>query len=339
MRRRGRSGWDRSRVLRVGTVCAAVVGLTLSGCGRGAVAPAERPERNAPASGEYLLASSDKYYADLRATLPSVTDPRVRANLERLIRTPVAEWLPRDLDITAGTVRQDIARARAAGSIPMFVAYGIPGRDLHGESGGGQAGGDAYRQWIAGVSDEIGGNPAIVVLEPDALAHATEMSDADRAARLSLLGFAYARLLQNNPQTAVYLDVGNSTWVDPARVADMLRTVSPGKPVAGISLNVANRRPDDEIRSYATRIEQAYGHQLFVMIDSSVNGAPNTADLLDWCNPQGQRVGTLPSTRFDRDIMVEHAFIKTPGQSDGRCGTSAEPAGEFDRQLLLDQLS
>ncbi|MEC3953617.1 glycoside hydrolase family 6 protein [Nocardia sp. CDC153] len=322
--------------------------LVLGGCGRGPVGSAapgtstsavSAPARNAPASGEYLLESSDKYYADLRATLPTVTDARVRANLERLLRTPVAEWLARDLDVTVGTIRQDIARAHTTESIPMFVAYGIPGRDLHGESGGGQAGADAYKQWIQGVSDTIGTNSAIVILEPDALPHATEMNDADRATRLALLGFAYGQLLQHNPATAVYVDVGNSTWVDPGRVADLLRAISPNQPVAGISLNVANRRPEAEIRSYAARIEQAYGHQLYVMIDSSVNGAPNTAALVDWCNPHGQKVGTLPSTRFDRDALVEHAFIKTPGQSDGRCGTSDQPAGEFDRQLLLDQLS
>ncbi|MET8427011.1 glycoside hydrolase family 6 protein [Nocardia sp. NPDC004860] len=338
--RRQRTGRYRSRRLRAGMLCAVLVQLFVTGCGRDTAEPVVVvPERNAPASGEYLLESSDKYYADLQATLPAVSDPRVRANLERLIRTPVAEWLPHDLDVTAGTIRQDIARGQTSDSIPMFVAYNIPGRDLRGESGGGQAGADSYRQWITGVSEAIGTNPAIVILEPDALAHATEMNDADRAARLSLLGFAYTELLQHNPATAVYLDVGNSTWVDPGRVADLLRIISPGKPVAGISLNVANRRPEAEIRSYATRIEQAYGHQLFVMIDSSVNGAPNTADLVEWCNPQGQRVGTLPSTRFDRDLMIEHAFIKTPGQSDGRCGTSGAPAGEFDRQLLLDQLS
>ncbi|MVU77691.1 1,4-beta-glucanase [Nocardia sp. ET3-3] len=336
---RRRSSWGRSISGRTGIVCGAV--LVLSGCGHGPDAPDAGAilQRNAPAGAELLLESNDRYYSDLRATLPSVTEPRVRANLERLLRTPVAEWLTRDLEVTAGTVQQDIARAQSAGSIPMFVAYNIPGRDLHGESGGGQAGADAYRQWIQGVSDAIGANPAIVILEPDALAHATEMNDTDRAARLALLSFAYGQLRQHNPATAVYLDVGNSTWVDPGRVAELLHTISPDQPVAGISLNVANRRPEAEIRSYATRIEQAYGHQLFVMIDSSVNGAPNTAQLADWCNPQGQRVGTLPSTRFDPGAMIEHAFIKTPGQSDGRCGTSEQPAGEFDRQLLLDQLS
>ncbi|MFE3192984.1 glycoside hydrolase family 6 protein [Nocardia sp. NPDC059240] len=314
--------------------------LLLTGCGRGpGTTVVTAPGRNAPPSGELLLQSNDGYYADLRATLPTVTDAQVRANLERLIRTPVAEWLPHDLDVTTATIHLDVARAQTADAIPMFVAYNVPGRDLHGESGGGQAGADAYRQWIRGVSDAIGQDRAIVVLEPDALAHATEMNDADRTSRLALLGYAYGQLLQHNPATAVYLDVGNSTWVDPSRVAELLHSVSPTQPVAGIALNVANRRPEAEIRAYATRIEQAYGHQLFVMIDSSVNGAPNTADLVDWCNPKGQKVGSVPGTRFDRDAMVTHAFIKNPGQSDGRCGTSDAAAGEFDRQLLLDQLS
>ncbi|WP_194852799.1 glycoside hydrolase family 6 protein [Nocardia sp. SYP-A9097] len=313
--------------------------LLISGCAQGPAAPVlTPPERNAPGSADYLLESSDKYYSDLRATLPGVDNPATRANLERLIRTPIAEWLPHSLDVTAGTIRQDIARAQAANSIPMFVAYNIPGRDLQGESGGGLDGAESYRQWIQGVSREIGGNPAIVIVEPDALAHATEMDEAGRTARLALLGVAYAEL-QHNPNTAVYLDVGNSTWVDPARVAELLRVVSPTRPVAGISLNVANRRPEAEIRSYATRIEQAYGHELYVMIDDSVNGAVHTADLVDWCNPAGQKVGRVPDTRFDRNATVEYAFIKTPGQSDGRCGTSDTPAGEFDRKLLLDQLS
>ncbi|BAW07900.1 glycoside hydrolase family 6 protein [Nocardia seriolae] len=143
---RGRSGWARSRAVRAGALGAVFV---LAACGRSPVGsespvPVALP-RNAPASGEYLLESNDGYYADLRATLPTVTDPRTEANLERLLRTPVAEWLPHDSAVTAATIRQDLARASAAGSIPMFVAYNIPGRDLHGESGGGQAGADAYQ--------------------------------------------------------------------------------------------------------------------------------------------------------------------------------------------------
>jgi len=56
-----------------------------------------------------------------------------------------------------------------------------------------------------------------------------------------------------------------------------------------------------------------------------------------WCNPEGQTLGEVDPL-FDARQAVETAYIKTPGQSDGVCGISQKPAGEFDSHLLLDQL-
>ena len=67
-------------------------------------------------------------------------------------------------------VKNTISLAAAKKSVPVLVAYDVPGRDCAQYSAGGAATGDAYRAWIAGFAAGLGDHAAIVILEPDGLA-------------------------------------------------------------------------------------------------------------------------------------------------------------------------
>lgn len=324
----------RSLLARTAFASGMTVNLIFAGCGD----DNDIPERNSPATAPYSLENNFDYRDNLRRVLNYTEDPTSRENVNNLIHMPIAEWLTQSLEKTQKTIRENITQSITTDSIPMFVAYNIPKRDLGGESRGGLPGADVYKDWVHGISDAIGDNAAVIILEPDALAHADDMDGAEKINRLGLISYAL-EVFQDNSHTAVYLDIGNSRWLSPQAAAELLHQVSPNKPIPGISLNVANRRSEAETREYAQQIEEAYGHELYVMIDNSLNGAPDTAEITEWCNPEGQKIGTLNDVAFDRDAKVEAAFIKVPGRSDGRCGTSDAPAGEFDGRLLLDQVS
>ncbi|WP_159796407.1 glycoside hydrolase family 6 protein [Puerhibacterium puerhi] len=297
-------------------------------------------ERNAPGRADYLLDAQDQYFQNLAAALRQAPDARSQRRIEALLETPVAQWLTGPPTDTPRAVEDNLRAAAAQGSVPLFVAYSIPDRDLGGESSGGSADADDYLAWIRSVSDAIGDTPAVLVLEPDALAAVPDMDAARQAARVQMLHDALAVLQEGNPRTAVYLDVGHSRWLAPRVAAELVERVDPdGTLVTGVALNVSNQRPVAELRDYAADLWDALGRRVHVLVDSSMNGAADTGDLLEWCNPEGERVGTLPDTVFDPDAWVEEAYVKAPGESDGVCGTSAEPAGVFDAGLLLEQVA
>jgi len=299
---------------------------------------ADLPERNAPPSAEYSLDTNDIYFDDIAAMKEFTDNPKVLEHLDTLLKVPVAEWLFDSSQKTKDMLSLSLDESEQSGTIPLFVAYNIPGRDLGGYSTGGTDSAEDYKDWTGMISESIGDRKAVVVLEPDALPHLPELNSAAAEERTDLLASALDTF-NNNENTAVYLDAGNSSWLPANEMADLLKKVS-GKTehgLAGISLNVANFISDEETEAYGEAIQQAYGQDLYVMIDSSRNGAPDAVPEGEWCNPEGQRLGTIDPD-FTSDAPVEHAFIKTPGQSDGECGIGSKPAGEFDGELLFHQL-
>ncbi len=74
-----------------------------------------------------------------------------------------------------------------AGVLPVLVAYNIPMRDCSSYSGGGAASPEAYKAWIRSFADGIGSRRAAVILEPDAVAHTSCLSEADKQTRLALI--------------------------------------------------------------------------------------------------------------------------------------------------------
>jgi endoglucanase len=331
-------------------LAAASAGLVASAClaactDGGAPAPsgASEPaplERNAPGRAEYFLDSEDQYFQNLAAARADAPDAEAEQRIETLLQTPVAQWLTGPPTDAPRTIAENLRRAEAQGAVPVFVVYNITDRDLGGESGGGSESPDAYRSWVGEVSDAVGDAPAVLVLEPDALAGVPQMDGDQQDERIGLLHDALTVFRERNPAAAVYLDVGHSRWLTAARVADLVdRVDEDGTLVTGVALNVSNQRPEAELREYAADLWDALGRRVHVILDSSMNGASNTGELLEWCNPEGERVGTLPDTVFDPDAWFEEVYVKAPGESDGRCGTSARPAGAFDAGLLLEQVA
>jgi endoglucanase len=236
--------------------------------------------------------------------------------LSKLARQPQAVWFgdwngrdpSRDVRAAVGTVR-------AAGALPVLVAYDIPGRDCGGYSAGGARSPGGYRAWTNGLARGIGSGRAVVVLEPDALPELDCMTASDQRTTLSLLGYA-VRKLASNSGTAVYLDAGNRGWQAPSVIAGRLRRADVAA-ARGFSLNVSNFDWTASEESYGNRISSLIGGKHFV-VDTSRNGR-GPAGAAAWCNPPGRGLGR-PATTATGDPLADALFwIKAPGESDGPC--------------------
>lgn len=328
--------WRRTpqELIAVGT--ATVLAFTLAGCGSG---EGDVKARNVPDASTFYVDSSSQYYNDLSTSLGYIDDPDARQTIEQIKETPIAEWLTNSsITETQTDITETIARSQATGTIPVFVTYNLPDRDLGGESAGGISSPEEYQRWIAGIAETVDSNDAIVIIEPDGLPGTLQIkNEADRDKRLSMLRSAL-ETFQSNENTAVYIDAGHSSWLSVEQVAELFRRVDPDSDlITGVSLNVSNQRSTEETAAYASRLRVVLGRDIYSLIDVSMNGADNTDQLTEFCNPDGEKVGTPKDLLFDPNQLDEEIFVKEPGRSDGSCGTSDAPAGEFDGDLLRRQ--
>jgi endoglucanase len=182
---------------------------------------------------------------------------RADADLIRtMIETPQAVWF------TGGSphrVQQDVLntvqRAAAHRSVPVLVAYNVPGRDCSQYSAGGAPTGDAYRAWIDGFAAGLRDSKAVVILEPDGLALLpSDCGQPDTYDRVALINYA-AHALLRDPNAAIYLDAGHSHW---HAVGDMAaRLAAAGvQDVQGFFLNVSNYRATNYETHFGTWISQ-----------------------------------------------------------------------------------
>ena len=75
------------------------------------------------------------------------------------------------------------------------MAYNLPHRDCSGgASKGGAPAAAEYRGWIDQLIKGIGDQPALVILEPDALADLQCLDKDKRAERLGLINYAVLRV-------------------------------------------------------------------------------------------------------------------------------------------------
>ncbi|MFF5495537.1 glycoside hydrolase family 6 protein [Streptomyces aquilus] len=238
------------------------------------------------------------------------------ALLQKIADQPAALWPAGEID-PAPTVRAATAAAKAADRTALFVAYNIPHRDCGQHSAGGAADADTYRDWIGKFADALGDAKALVVLEPDAVAHIVDGCTPGEyhAEREQLLGEAIARLKQQ-PHTKVYLDAGNPSWIkDPGKLVEPLQRAGVER-ADGFSLNVSNFQTDDVTKKYGVRLSGELGGKHFV-IDSSRNGNGPLPGA--WCNPPGRGLGTPPTTKTDEPALDAYLWVKRPGESDGTC--------------------
>ncbi|MEV5964755.1 glycoside hydrolase family 6 protein [Kribbella sp. NPDC051952] len=202
--------------------------------------------------------------------------------------------------------------ADKADKLPVLVTDNLPGRQCG--LGGGASTDTAYRTWIAGVSAGIGSRPAVVVIEPDALARLDCFPETEWTGRIALLKYAVGVFAVKNPNTWAYLDAGNAMSGDAPEIARRLRLADVGK-IRGFALNTANYYTTAESTARATDILTALGGGLHYVIDTSRNGNGSNGSS---CNPPGRKLGPpMAAGTAPTDLTL---WLKPPGESDGPCG-------------------
>ncbi|MGB3709753.1 glycoside hydrolase family 6 protein [Gordonia sp. (in: high G+C Gram-positive bacteria)] len=333
----------RRRLSTLALTIACAAPLALTACGSDDPRPPNQPPpgRLAPVEAEYSLKTTPVYYENLQKALEQyqtaygnyTTEAAVEA-VNGLQEQPVAEWVVGDGDDAS----IDRALEAAKGTVPVFVLYHIPDRDLEQFSAGGADTAAEYQKWARGISKRIGTRNSVVVIEPDALAHIPDMQTPEEASqRVRLLAQTLKLFAENNPNTAVYLDAGNSGWRTANQTADLLgRVERAGAEIPGIALNISNFRTTEETHKYSEAISKAFGRPLYTLVDVSRNGAAPPDR--QWCNPGWALIGKTTDRVFDPQELFEDVFIKRPAESDGVCGASTQPAGHFDNNLMWLQL-
>jgi endoglucanase len=303
---------------------AAVVGVVLSA----------EPVRTAPplrlvADGNPLVGQN--FYVNPDSKAMRAARGAGSPQLDAIANTPTAYWMDNASSLAVDT--KYIQTAQAAGTMPILALYAIPHRDCGSYAAGGFGSADAYKGWIDGVAAAIGGGPAAVILEPDALAMADCLSGAQRQERFDLMSYAVDTLTRN-PATALYVDAGHSRWVSAPEMANRLNQVGVAK-ARGFSLNTANFFTTDEEIGYGDQISGAVGGKPYV-IDTSRNGNGPAAGDMYWCNPGGRALGVQPTTATGNGHIDAFLWVKRPGDSDGSCGQGDPGPGHFVDQFAID---
>jgi len=272
--------------------------------------------------------------AMLRANAIRAKEPEHAALLDKIAKQPQALWLGEWNSNIYRTVQYNVAHAKDDGAVVAFVAYNLPHRDCGQESAGGLKKADDYRRWIRRIAAGIKDDPAIVVLEPDAIGLLTKancLSKEQQTERLALIKDA-VRVLRQNPKTVVYIDSGHAHW-DPAPVfAERLKQAGIDE-ANGFALNTSNYVTTEENIAFGKKISAMVGGAHFV-IDTSRNGAGATPDN-QWCNPPGRKLGKPATTTTDDPLIDGFLWLKRPGESDGECNGGPK-AGVFWIEKALD---
>jgi endoglucanase len=259
------------------------------------------------------------------------SDPSAAAALQRVANGSHAVWFGyQDPGATQQAVAARVALIRAAGALPVLVAYGIPDRDCGGFSAGGAPDAGSYRAWTAAFAAGLSGGPAAVILEPDALAETDCLSSADVQTRYGLLANAVNVLAAAG--ASVYLDAGNAGWHPAADMASRLSAAGVGR-ARGFALNVSNFGTTAAETAYGDAIVAAIGGQAHFVVDTSRNGlgpAPDNA----WCNPPGRALGTTATAATGDSHADALYWIKIPGESDGTCN-GGPAAGQWWRDYAV----
>ncbi|MFF8972729.1 glycoside hydrolase family 6 protein [Streptomyces sp. NPDC014995] len=251
-----------------------------------------------------------------------------------------------------------VGAAAAEGRLPVLVAYNIPGRDCGGASSGGAGSPDLYKAWIDEFAQGIAGRPAIVVLEPDAVAQSSDDACMNGGAeqRFDMLRHATGRLRQQGTSVRTYLDAGNATWtlgpdldgtqgIGLERMAYLLDRSGVAM-ARGVSVNVSNfddtAVSDDYAQRLAARLEADFGLTTRWVVDTSRNGngghvVPGSPDSghVGFCNPPGRKLG-VTSRAGSAGGAEYQLWIKNPGDSDGdsaQCPANSPAAGSFSPEL------
>jgi endoglucanase len=223
---------------------------------------------------------------------------------------------------------------RTLPALPVFVLYNLPNRDMGQYSKGGAGSADSYLEFVSSFALGVGQLSPIVIFEPDALPHSTEMDPKDAQWRYDLMRSALT-ILTKQTNALVYVDIGHSNWLSAEDAGRLLNSVCvPG--VRGFSVNVSNFRTTQESVSWAERVGEYTQYNHYV-VDTSRNGNGPYGN--EWCNPPGRAIGETPTTNTGHPLCDAYLWIKIPGESDGTKNNGPR-AGRFwpvyAEQLVLN---
>lgn len=303
-------------------------------------APVPPPVTANPLKGAKLFVDPESN-AKLRADSIRASDPEEAALLDKIALEPQGMWMGEWNSDIFRSVQHFVGRAVAEGSAAVIIAYNIPHRDAAasengaGHSAGGLASKEKYQRWIRDIYEGIGKNPAVVVLEPDALPGILNLPPDLAQERLELINDAI-RVLRQNPQVAVYIDVGHAAWLKPEVAAELLKKAGV-EHASGFAINTSNYRATDECLEYGHAISEMVGGKHFI-IDTSRNGAGPYLEAKNetetWCNPPGRKIGASPTTNTGDALCDGFLWLKRPGESDGECNGGPK-AGAFWMEQAL----
>ncbi|MER7503709.1 glycoside hydrolase family 6 protein [Nonomuraea pusilla] len=260
-------------------------------------------------------------------------DSRTPVIRDRVAAVPQGRWYA---SYNPTTVRAQVdayvGAAAAAGKIPIMVVYEMPDRDCGGASAGGAPDHAAYRAWIDQIAAGLGGRPATVILEPDALAIMSTCMDAAQQAEVKAsMAYAGKRLKATSSQVKVYFDIGHDAWLPASEAASRLVGADVAGSADGIALNTSNYRATPGLVAYAKSVLAATGASgLRAVIDTSRNG--NGPSGSEWCDPAGRATGTWSTTETGDPMIDAFLWVKPPGEADG----CIAEAGQFVPQRAYD---
>ena len=297
-----------------------------------AATPAYAAEDPVTATNGFYV-DSDNPAAQWAAANPS--DGRAAAIAANIGAKPMADWF----GAGSGDIGEDtgayVGAAAAADKLPVLVAYDIKNLDICASGAGHGASSDsAYDTWIAAFAGGIASRPALVVLEPDAVADESCMTSSEISDRNGLLNNAITQFNDQAPDTWVYLDAGNPGWLSASTMAGYLNSAGLAH-AHGFSLNVSNFYTTAQNVTYGNEINADlsadYGYTKPFVIDTSRNANGSNGQ---WCNPDGAKLGSTDQVGGGAEMLL---WIKTPGESDGDCGTgSGTTAGQFVPQIAYN---
>jgi len=260
-----------------------------------------------------------------------VSRPEDAAQMDKIAAQPSAYWFGgRDEDIRKA-VDERVTTITDSGALPVLVAYNIPIRDCSDGSGSGASSPEAYRTWVRSLADGLGSRRAVVILEPDALALADCLTEADQQTRFALIRDAVG-VLKAKGDIAVYVDAGHSNWVDADEMAGRLSEAGVAG-ADGFSLNVSNFQKTTNEIDYGKDLSSRLNGKHFV-VDTARNGLGPAPDDQS-CNPPGRALGERPTNTTADPLVDAYLWVKPPGESDGTCN-GGPPAGDWWPDYALE---